>query len=492
MPTSLTNQMRNRIFAAVLCAGALAGCKQSDLNLNNPNSATIIGANADPTALQLTATGLLADYRSIRTTEMQGLGRLGRENYIFTPQEGRNTTNYLIGITVGSKQELDPAGFITATWTYTALRDNYNFRNAVSANTSLSAAQKSAALGFAKTLEAAHLLQIIITTDTLGAITQILADPTQFAPFVSRDSVYKYILGALDSAKTALAAGGSAFPFTLHAGFNGFNTPATFLQFTNALQARAAVDYAPIGGGAAAWTKAQTALAGSFLNMGAANAAAMNIGVYHIYSSATGDALSSLDAVTNTNLYAHTSYQTDAQLKADGTQDNRYLTKIHGGLPIRQGPITAAGPTSGTSTLGFSIYPPSTSNVPVIRNEELILLNAEVNLGLANAAGAIAALNVTRTVSGGLAPSTLTAASPASAILAQIMYEKRYSLMLEALRWADMRRYGLLSQLPLDVASGPNKNFVAPVAPIPQGECLVRAKLTGAFLGPNGLNDCAP
>lgn len=488
--------MRNRILLAVLCAGALVACSASELNLTNPNSATIIGANADPTALQLQATGLLADYRGIRTGEMSGLGRLGRESYVFTPQEGRNTSNYLVGITVGSKRELDPAGFITATWGYGALRDNYNFRNTVNAlpTTILTAAQKSAALGFAKTLEAAHLLEIIITTDSLGAITQILPDPKAFAPFVSRDSVYKYILGTLDSALVALAAGSATFPFSLHSGFAGFNTPATFAQFTNALEARAAVDYAPLAGAGAAamWAKAQTALGLSFLNMGATTAAAMNVGVYHVYSSATGDILSGLDPVTNTTLYSHMSYQTDAQLQADGiTPDNRYLTKISTGLPARAGP-PASQPTSATSTHGFKIYSSSTSPVPVIRNEELILLKAETDLGLGNTAAAIADLNVTRVNMGLLPPATAATLTTPALILAQILYEKRYSLMFEGIRWADMRRYGLLSQLPLDITSGPNANFVAIVAPIPQSECLVRSGLTGAFLGPNGLNDCAP
>ena len=91
-----------------------------------------------------------------------------------------------------------------------------------------------------------------------------------------------------------------------------------------------------------------------------------------------------------------------------------------------------------------------------------------------------------------MAPSTLTPASGSSAILDQILYEKRYSLMFEGFRWVDMRRYGRLSQLPLDVPSGLNKNFIAIVAPIVQTECLVRAKTSGAFLGPNGQNNCAP
>src|ERR1019366_4437207 len=101
--TSRRNSMRNRILLAALCAGTLAGCSDKPLQLTNPNSATILGANADPNALQLTATGLLSDLRANRTGYMWQVGRLGREAYDFTPQEGRNTTNYLQGITVGAK-----------------------------------------------------------------------------------------------------------------------------------------------------------------------------------------------------------------------------------------------------------------------------------------------------------------------------------------------------------------------------------------------------
>jgi starch-binding outer membrane protein, SusD/RagB family len=486
--------MRNRILLAALCAGTLAGCSDKPLQLTNPNVATIVGASADPAALQLQATGLLVNFRDSRIGYMSQVGRLGRESYIFTPQEGRNTTNYIIGISVGSKTELDPAGFTPAIWNYPALRNIYNFKISVNSSTVLSAQQKSAALGMAKAFEAYHLLNIISETDTLGLVVQINADPTVLSPFVSRDSAYKYILASLDSSLVALGAGGSAFPFTLHSGFKNFDTPATFRKFVSAIEARAAAYYATGGGGAASggcgatcWTKAQTALAASFLNMNAASATDMNVGVYNIYSTASGDNTSSLDPFSASTLFAHMSYLTDAQ-----PGDLRLTNKINTGLVGRQGPVTGAGPTSAISTIGFNIWKTNTDPVAAIRNEELILLNAEVKLALGDLAGAIAAINVTRTVSGGLPPSTLTPASGASAILDQILYEKRYSLMFEGFRWVDMRRYGRLNQLPLDVPSGPNKNFVAIVAPIPQGECLVRAKASGAFLGPNGQNDCAP
>jgi len=111
------------------------------------------------------------------------------------------------------------------------------------------------------------------------------------------------------------------------------------------------------------------------------------------------------------------SIQADAQKKANGSPDDRYTAKIRTGLPPRQGPVTGDGPTSATSTLGFSIWPTTSSPIPIIRNEELILLRAEARLATGDKAGAISDLNVVRTVSGGLPPSTLTPASSVDEIL---------------------------------------------------------------------------
>src|SRR5207237_6480957 len=109
-------------------------------------------------------------------------------------------------------------------------------------------------------------------------------------------------------------------------------------------------------------------------------------------------------------------------------------------------------------------------------------------LATGDKAGAIADLNIARVNSGGLPPSTLTAASSDDAVLTGILYEKRYSTLMEGNRWVDMRRYNKLNLLPLDITSGANKNFVAKVVPIPQAECLVRAGLGAEFQGPGGQN----
>lgn len=494
----MTHTQMRTFIAAGACAAALAACSQSDLNITNPNSALASGVSSDPTALQLLATGLMTDQRGTRSGLITNEGILGREMYNYTPQEGRNTTHYLIGITVNGKQELDPTGFATGSWggEFGTIRDVYNFKNTVNASNSLTAAQKAGAIGFAETIEALMQFEILQTRDTLGTITEQEANPFTLAVFVSRDSGYKYALNILDDAATKLAAAGSAFPFTLAPGFGtsvagqAFNTPATFLQFNRALKARIAVNYATLGGGTAAWQAALTALGQSFLNAAATTRAALDVGVYDTYAPSP-DSPNPLTQATNTNLYAHMSFQTDAQLQASGQPDLRYLNKIRTGLPSRQGPNNG-GPTSAASTIGFSIWPTTSSPIPVIRNEELILLRAEAKLGTGDKAGAIADMNIVRVNSGGLPASTLTAASPDSAVLSGILYEKRYSLMAEGDRWSDLRRYGRLNTLPLDVPSGPNQNFVAKVMPIPQGECLNRLPQGGAFVGPNGLNDCVP
>ena len=485
-----------KLLSALALATVIAGCSNNDLNLKNPNSPSIEGATSDPTALQLLATGLLVDQRGTRSGFITNASVLGRESYTFTPTEGRNVTHPLIGIVVNGVQKLDPTGFATGPWglEYGALRDVYNFKNSVNALATLTATQKSSAIGFAETIEALMLFEIVQAHDSLGGITEIKADPKTLAPFVSRDSMYKYILNSLDDAASKLtpAAGGTAFPFNLPSGFANFNTPANFAKFTQALKAKAAAHYATVGGGATAWAASLTALSSSFLNAAATTRAAFDVGVYDTYGSSP-DAPNPLTQATNTNLYAHMSFQTDVQLKADGvTPDDRYTTKIRTGLPSRQGPVTADGPTTGASTLGFSIWPTTASPIPIIRNEELILLRAEGRLATGDKAGAIADLNVVRQFSGGLPASTLTTASTDDQVLLGILYEKRYSLMMEGDRWIDHRRYNKLDLLPLDVTSGPNKNFVAKVNPIIQAECLVRVGQTGSMLGPNGQNNCAP
>ncbi len=469
------HRLARRAGVLLLSSLALGACSESRLDLTNPNTPTVAGAGSDPQALQLQATGLLRQLRNGNGAFVTSTGRFGREAYVYSPQEGRNTTNYLIPN--AGANALDPAGFASGNWAaqYGNLRDVFNLKNSVTNSTTLGEAQKRAGLGFAKTIEGLELLYVISTRDTLGAVVEIKQNASEPARFVSRDSVYQYILGTLDEAAADLSAGGAAFPFALHSGFTGFTTPSTFLSFNRAITARAAAYYATSGGGASAWQKVLSALDASFINTAATTRAALDVGAYHPHSGSTGDAVNPNNAVTNTDLYAHMSILADAPRKADNSLDDRYLAKI-GTRTARTGP---AG-LSVESTLGFDMYPSTSSSVPIIRNEELILLRAEALLATNAKANALTLINGIRVNSGGLAVSTLSAASSDADVLTELLLQKRYSLLLEGHRWIDMRRYNRLSQLPLDLPS----HFVARVQPVPQAECLSRAREAAEFAGP--------
>ena len=102
-----------------------------------------------------------------------------------------------------------------------------------------------------------------------------------------------------------------------------------------------------------------------------------------------------------------------------------------------------------TSDLGVTVAKGSVDPWPIIRNEELILLKAEANIGLGNFGLAQDDLNVVRTTLGGLQAYSGTDATNA---LDRLLYEKRYSLFGEGHRWIDVRRYNRLNTLPLDRA----------------------------------------
>src|SRR5947208_1042166 len=191
------------------------------------------------------------------------------------------------------------------------------------------------------------------------------------------------------------------------AGFttNGvFNTPATFVQFNRAIYARVQVWRAALGNPACGPPPGATCYAAALTGLseaGVDTTASLNRGVYHLYSTESGDALNGLNQTVSPDLYAHPSIQPDAPLDTAGQSDARYRLKIRN---LTQPACAVGGSAAGICTpLGFQIYPSNTSPAPIFRNEELILLQAEALYFTGNAAGALADINFIRRRSGGLA-----------------------------------------------------------------------------------------
>jgi starch-binding outer membrane protein, SusD/RagB family len=459
----LGDGMIRHSVATALAVVLLAGCNADALNVPNFNSAATT-TTPDIALVQNLASGILIQERANLPGFYSDAGMFGRESLNYFSTDGRTVTNYL------TVAQLDPAGFANGGWNgrYTNMRNAINFINVVDAATFLTAAQKSAAKGFAKTFRGLEVLYLLSTRDTIGMPVEIDIETNAAKPFVSRDSAYKFGIATLNDAAADLAAGGAAFPFTLPAGFAPFNTPATFLRLNRAFAARYNVYYATLGGGSAAWNAALTAVNASFIN--AAAGADLRVGAYWNYSSSAGDALNPISIPTAPDQVAHPSIVTDAQTNGAVT-DLRVAAKTST-IPPKSPPGNAGIPT----TVGWRLYPANTTAIPIIRNEELILLRAEANIGLGNLAAALTDINFVRVNSGGLAP--LGAFADANAAITAVLYEKRYSLLWEGSRWVDVRRYNRLTTLPLDLPT----HFRIKVQPVPQAECLFRRTLTDASL----------
>jgi len=116
-----------------------------------------------------------------------------------------------------------------------------------------------------------------------------------------------------------------------------------------------------------------------------------------------------------------------------------------------------------TSNLAPTIWTSSYDPVPIIRNEELLLLRAEVAIGNGDFASAEADMNIVRAAAG-LAGYSDTDASNA---LDRVLHEKRYSLFFEGQRLIDMRHYGKTGDLPLDRDGDAIVTFPIPETEIP-------------------------
>ena len=453
----------------MLSLTALAACGTFDVT--NPNQPTLDDLVTNPTKAKLAvaATGVFATSRSDIQAFIWRLGSMGREGINLS---GNNQPDYVepyFG-------PLASGGSFGATlWAgkYAHIRSINVFLDAVPVAPDLSASERAASQGFGKTLKALAFLYIVETRAQFGAPVDVgravTADPP---PFVSQDSVYGYILGLLNGAQTDLQTGGAAFPFPVPPGYAGFDTPATFVAFNRALAAKAYVLRATAGCGVPCFSSALTALGGSFL---VADAAQLNRGVYFDFSTGAGDQSNGLsDPLDGATFFAVPRLLTDAQLQADGTTiDQRALDKI---ADATLDPPQSIANVNIPGTEKFTVYlkgdaPSPTASIPIIKNEELILLRAEANLGAGNVGAAINDLNFIRVNSGNLAPTTLTAASPKPALVAELLYNRLYSLLWEqGTRWIDARRYGLLGTINVEVANG----HVPEVMPVPADECSAR------------------
>ncbi len=404
---------------------ALAGCDLGIPNLNNP-SVDSLEEHPTPASVNAAALGLVVGNRLDYADTVGYLvqtGTLGRE--VFALGAAQADPRYFTELLLG---ELSPDGPFGGGFWY---RQYNNIRNA---NTLLAATnvvqgmtdeQLEGVRGFAKTIKAMDFYTIIVTHGDSGAPIDVSRSLEQeLAPFASESEVYAHAMLLLDEAATHLAAGGDAFSFNLPSGFAGFNTPGTFATFSQGIAARVALQ----SGDADA---ALAALENSFISADSMDPQ-LNLGVYHNYGTGTGETPNSLSSM---GIYAHPSLRDDAE-----GGDARVTAKL-----AATDPFALMGVDGAASDDVFTFYTDATSSVPILRNEELILIRAEANWANDDLVTALQDINFIRIESGGLLNST---AVTSEEVKDEILRQRRYSLMFEGDQWVSARRLGELESLP--------------------------------------------
>lgn len=393
---------------------------------NNP-SASSLQEGASLSDLQLLVSGIESEMRDEMGFYYDVLGIVGREYYFFTNSDPRYT-----GEILGKAQStLDNAGFYVGrpySGRYKVVKNaNILLKALENTTASLSQEELNGFIGLAKTAQAYSLL-LVLNMQNSNGIRVDVADPDNLGPFLSRDASLAAISALLDEGNAALNTAeaaffmSEAFPFV----FNGSDPDyiASLRQFNRAIKARVEI----YRGNKA---DAITALNNSFFNL----SGDLNVGPRHFYSSAGTDLPNLVFRVPNQSeaLVAHPSFVTDIL-----TGDNR-IAKV--------AQRTSTAVLDGLSgDYDVVIYSSIASFIPIIRNEELILIYAEANIG-SNNNEAVNALNRIRNAHN---LPDYTGGTTDAELIDELLYNRRYSLFGEAHRWIDMRRFGRLNQLPID------------------------------------------
>ena len=395
-------------------------CQKDYGNLNSPTVESFL-SNSSASSLNNLVTGSESGMRTNMALYLDDVGTIGRENYRFSASEPRYVTDLL-----GSDNAVlsNSNFYITNTWAsrYRVVKNCNTLIQAATNSTLISAEEKSGYIGFAQTIKAYQLLLCLNQTDSNGIRIDV-SNPAALGPIVGLNPSLDAIQALLDSGNTALATATVIFP--LSSGFSGFSDAAGLIQFNRALSARVQVYRQD-------WTDALTALNQSFFSL----AGDFNLGVFSVFGTGSGDQLNPAyipQKQTGEVRVANPSYAQDI-LPNDDRISKATLRPV-------------ASLNNLSSDRDVWVYTSSTAPMPIIRNEELILIYAEANIQTNNFTEAVKAINVIREKHG-LADYSGALTQPA--LIDEMLYERRYSLFMEGHRWIDVRRYNLLNTLPLD------------------------------------------
>lgn len=466
---------RARWAAAGAVAGALAvlgGCKDS----NVPFLTAPTAVPNSPAGIQNAVAGLIAGSRNdMGTYVITVTAGYARDGAVFTNTEPRTVT-YPLGV----QRVPNTSGQV---WQF-AYQNIYQAQQILATIPKVApaytAAQAASLAGIVQTLEAWNYMLILESHDTLGMaiLPAGLTSTSTLAQAVCMKDGWAYIVALLDSANGNLVtAGATPPPIKLPNGFSGVSAvsgPGTqagsFASFNRALAAKANLELAyaiarqnhvgptpttpgspdPAALAAAAADIASTAMynpaALAPTTPGSFSADAFD--VLLDFSAQSGDLVNPVNAQIGTEAQLN-----DFLADVDTAHDLRFKAKFRiNPNPVQQqtyNPVALEthlvnGKDSTYSWL-YNMYASPGSGLPIIREEEMVLWNAQILLGQGNLAGALGLVNQVRTTVGGLAPYPAGDAGSFTTVRDDLMREQRISTTWEAnaSRTISIRMYGL-------------------------------------------------
>jgi hypothetical protein len=421
-------RLRGATVLGVLALAAAAAC--SDSNVPFFTAPTTVPNT--PQGIDNGVTGMISGSRLDYGGFVLDMAGFGRQAGNFTNTEPRFIT-YNLGVvpTVASTGGTGGIWGFEYTNILQAKQIMATLPNVAPAYTT---AQLAAITGLLQTMEAYNYMIVAEAHDTLGLEIQGATTAVAPAQVCVKDG-WKYIVALLDSANNNLnTAGAIPIPVVLPPGFASVGTsagpstaPGSFAAFNRALAGKAGLELAyaiarntaanaptPTSPGVpdvGALTRADSAVAASALfspsNIAPPAPGGFTstdpFGVYFDFSSSSGDQVNPINALFNT-LWLLKEMTADQ----DTLHDLRWLGKFASNSAVIQQPV----------------YSP----MPIIRDESLTLIRAQIQIGLGNLATAMTYINDVRTNAGGEPAAT---ASGYVAVRDALLKEQQISTILE-------------------------------------------------------------
>ncbi len=393
------------------------------INPNNPSLSSVT-SNATKGQLDALAIGQIGRARDGVDTYHQVVGSAGKELFNFNSTENRWMTE------LNGTKPLDNSNFYNGATTAfgPAVRQANTLIAAIANTKSVTAQEASAYQGLANTFKGLAYLYQLNVQYTNGVRLNV-EDPLKPSKFATYDESLVGIKKFLDDGAAQLDAAGAAFPFAMPATYAGFNTPATFKKFNRAIALRVAIYQKD-------WTTAAALLPQTFLS----ETGSLATGPAHSFNPTNPDVANPMINTSSVRIVGLEKLWNDAE-----AGDLRLANKVKVVSPSIS---FTNGVVYATKYLA-NMYNSASSPVPIIRNEELVLIAAEVAAQQGKTADATKYINIVRKAAG---LKDYAGATDQASLINAILKERVYSLWYEGHRWVDMRRYGKLGEIALPVA----------------------------------------